>query len=188
MRRLAVITVVWVGLLMGLRATLGQRQDVRNYEYAPDMVRTFAYPSQTANEFLPYGQTQQPPPEGTIPLDREPLHFGLGEEEGRRAGELLVSPFSGEKKPDLARGRELYDIWCMVCHGVGGKGDGPVVRRGYPAPPSLLLERARTMKDGQIFHIITYGFNNMPAYCSQIPRDDRWQIVAYVRTLQESEP
>lgn len=61
---------------------------------------------------------------------------------------------------------------------------GPVAQRGYPPPPSLLAEHAQKMKDGQLFHILTYGQNNMPSYAGQLSRDDRWNVVLYVRTLQ----
>ena len=61
---------------------------------------------------------------------------------------------------------------------------GPVAQRGYPPPPSLLAEHAQKMKDGQLFHILTYGQNNMPSYASQLSRDDRWNVVLYVRTCR----
>ncbi len=117
-----------------------------------------------------------------------PLHYGTSEQEAIRAGRELHSPFTGKQQPDLQRGRLIYETYCQVCHGAGGKGDGPAAQRGFPPPPSLLLDHAKNLKDGQIFHIITYGFNNMPSYASQIYRLDRWQVIAYLRKLQESQP
>ena len=61
---------------------------------------------------------------------------------------------------------------------------GPVTQRGVPPPPSLLAPRAAQMKDGQLFHILTYGQNNMAAYGGQVSREDRWNVIAYVRSLQ----
>ena len=188
MKRLMLITILWVGALFLLRLALGQRPDRRNFEYYPDMAQSFAFVSQSENPFLPGGYTQQPAPEGTIARGHMPLPFGSSEQEALRAGELLQNPYRNGAQPDMARARKLYETWCQICHGAGGKGDGPVTRRGFPPPPSLLLDRAKNMKDGQIFHIITFGFKNMPAYGSQISRKDRWMIIEYVRKLQESQP
>ena len=56
--------------------------------------------------------------------------------------------------------------------------------RGFPPPPSLLADQAVRLADGQIFHIVTYGQKNMPSYAAQVPLDDRWRVIAYVRSLQ----
>ena len=61
---------------------------------------------------------------------------------------------------------------------------GPVTQRGVPPPPSLLAPHAVQIKDGQLFHILTYGQNNMASYASQLSRDDRWNVIVYVRSLQ----
>jgi mono/diheme cytochrome c family protein len=89
-------------------------------------------------------------------------------------------------EPDKKRGADLYATFCTPCHGAAGAGDGAVVKRGFPAPPSLLAARAVDMKDGQLFHIVTYGQANMPGYASQIDEDDRWRVVAHVREMQRS--
>lgn len=88
----------------------------------------------------------------------------------------------------LDRGAAVYATFCEICHGAGGAGDGTVARRGFPAPPSLLAEKARNLADGEMFHILTYGRANMPAYRSQIDREDRWRAVLHVRRLQEETP
>ena len=85
----------------------------------------------------------------------------------------------------LDRGAAVYATFCEICHGSGGAGDGTVARRGFPAPPSLLLEKAQNLADGEMFHILTYGRANMPAYRSQIRREDRWRTVLHVRRLQQ---
>jgi hypothetical protein len=86
----------------------------------------------------------------------------------------------------MARGRERFDIYCSPCHGRTGNGDGMVVRRGFRRPPSYAEERLRTAPVGHIFDVITNGFGAMPDYQAQIPVDDRWAIVAYVKALQLS--
>jgi mono/diheme cytochrome c family protein len=59
-----------------------------------------------------------------------------------------------------------------------------VPQRGVPLPASLTAENAVQMKDGQLFHVITYGQKNMPAHAGQIARADRWKVILYVRELQ----
>ena len=57
--------------------------------------------------------------------------------------------------------------------------------RGFPAPPSLLAPRAVQMKDGQMFHTVTYGQRNMASYASQLSREDRWKVIVYIRAMQK---
>ncbi|MEJ7709235.1 MAG: cytochrome c [Pyrinomonadaceae bacterium] len=87
----------------------------------------------------------------------------------------------------LERGRERYQIFCSMCHGATGGGDGMVVRRGYRQPPSYHTDQLREARVGHFFDVITNGWGSMPNYAAQIPVRDRWAIVAYIRTLQLSE-
>ena len=189
MKKRLILSAIFLFIIgvFGLTAyLLGARSDRLNYEYFPNMARTVAYKSQTPNPFFANGRTDQPPVTGTIARGYLPLHFGTSEHEANRAGKELQNPFVGEKA-DLARGQKLYASYCQQCHGASGQGDGLVARRGFPPPPSLLLDHARQMPDGKMFHIITYGFKNMPAYGAQVAREDRWQVINYIRKLQESQ-
>jgi mono/diheme cytochrome c family protein len=87
----------------------------------------------------------------------------------------------------LQRGRERFTIYCAVCHGPLGYGDGVVVQRGYTRPPSYHTERLRSAPVGYFFDVITHGFGSMPDYAEQIPPRDRWAIIAYLRVLQFSQ-
>lgn len=84
----------------------------------------------------------------------------------------------------LARGRERYDIFCTPCHGLNGNGDGVVVKRGFPQPPSLSLARLRDAPSQHFFDVITNGVGVMYPFDLRISPRDRWAIVAYVRALQ----
>jgi len=86
----------------------------------------------------------------------------------------------------MARGQERFNIYCSPCHGRTGAGDGMIVRRGFRRPPMLTEERLRNAPVGHFYDVITNGFGAMPDYQSQVPTDDRWAIVAYVRALQLS--
>ena len=87
----------------------------------------------------------------------------------------------------LARGEERFNIFCAMCHDRTGGGDGIVVKRGYAKPPTYHSDRLRKARVGYLFEVITHGFGAMPEYASQIPTDDRWAIIAYVRALQLSQ-
>lgn len=88
---------------------------------------------------------------------------------------------------DLDRGQERFNIYCSVCHGRLGDGSGMIVKRGFRKPPSFHDDRLRTAPIGYFFDVETNGFGAMPDYASQIPPDDRWRIIAYIRALQLSQ-
>ena len=93
----------------------------------------------------------------------------------------------------LTRGKDRYGIYCAPCHSVSGDGKGMVSRRAAALGASGLIapsfhdDRLRHIPDGQLFATITNGVRNMPAYAHNIPVDDRWAIVQYVRALQLSQ-
>lgn len=87
----------------------------------------------------------------------------------------------------VRRGRERYDIFCSVCHGLTGNGDGMIVRRGFRRAASFNDDRLRQAPVGHFFDAITNGWGAMPSYASQIPVQDRWAIITYIRALQLSQ-
>jgi len=101
-------------------------------------------------------------------------------------GYVNVFPFSIDEAA-LNRGEERYNIYCSVCHGLTGEGDGMVVLRGYRKPPSYHQDRLRQAPVGYLYDVITNGFGAMPDYAPQISVEDRWKIVAYIRALQVSQ-
>ena len=92
-------------------------------------------------------------------------------------------------KQDIDRGQQRYDIFCSVCHGATGNGDGMIARRGFnkPLPASFNQDRLRQAPVGHFFDAMTNGWGAMPSYATQIPVEDRWRIIAYIRALQLSE-
>jgi mono/diheme cytochrome c family protein len=86
----------------------------------------------------------------------------------------------------MQRGQERYAIYCMPCHSPVGDGDGPVVRRGFPAPPSFHDGSLRSASDRHLYDVITQGFGIMYPFADRIEPADRWAIVAFVRALQLS--
>jgi mono/diheme cytochrome c family protein len=85
------------------------------------------------------------------------------------------------------RGQERYNIYCIVCHGAVGKGDGMIVRRGFSKPPTYHDDRLRNAPVGHFFDVMTNGWGKMSSYAAQVQPADRWAIVAYIRALQVSQ-
>ncbi|HEV2716732.1 MAG TPA: cytochrome c [Terriglobales bacterium] len=92
-------------------------------------------------------------------------------------------------KEALDRGQERYNIYCSVCHGMTGYGDGMIARRGFnrPSPANYHQDRLRQAPVGHFFDVMTNGWGAMPSYASQVPVDDRWKIAAFIRALQLSQ-
>ena len=107
-------------------------------------------------------------------------------------GNTLVSSFPNDidefpipvTKELVDRGQERYNIYCIVCHGPTGKGDGMIVRRGFSQPPTYHDDRLRNAPVGHYFDVMTNGWGKMNNYAYSIQPADRWAIVAYIRALQ----
>jgi mono/diheme cytochrome c family protein len=83
-------------------------------------------------------------------------------------------------------GRQNFDVFCSPCHGLAGDGDGMIVQRGFPAPPSYHIDRLRAAPAQHFFDVITNGYGVMYSYAARVPPAERWAIVAYIRALQAS--
>ena len=173
--RFAVLT------LAALAAGCGANSQNRAYEYMPDMARGPAYKAFAPNPATRDGLTLQSPVAGTIPRGYQPFHYGTGEDEAARAGRDLRNPYSATPQT-LQEGRALFQTYCLVCHGKGGKGDGPIAEK-IPRPPSYTSDRLLQFPPGRIFHVITIGAGKMRPYAVQLSASERWKVVTYVRTV-----
>lgn len=118
------------------------------------------------------GKAGLPPPKDIIELVRARLE----------AGRTLVNPIA--KSPEsLARGRELYDLHCIVCHGKQGRGNGPVGQKFVPQPMELNFDYVQLQPDGQIFYTISHGSLAMPYYRQAIAVEDRWHLVNFIKEV-----
>jgi mono/diheme cytochrome c family protein len=129
------------------------------------------------------GRMRLPPPPGpALPLDAQGRSLAQGEVGERRYASPLPVTMAL-----LERGRERFDIYCAPCHGRSGDGDGMIVRRGFPAPPSYHTDRLRNAPDSHFYQVISDGYGAMYPYADRIDPHDRWAIVAYIRALQLSQ-
>jgi len=141
-------------------------------------------PSQ-ATPFFADGSGNRTLLEGTVSRERgaiDPVFF-TGQSDGALVTELPVE-LTFEL---LLRGQERYDIYCAMCHGYTGEGDGMVVRRGFPRPASFHDQRLLDASVGYYFNAMTNGFGRMYSYAGRIPAEDRWAIAGYVKALQLSQ-
>lgn len=161
-----------------------------NYELLPAMKRSPASDAYAANDVFANGRTLQTPVAGVIARGELPLHYAATPEDAQRAGDELQNPFNHADaqwlEASVERGARVYAVFCIACHGPSGAGDGPVAQRGFPPPPPLPTGKSAQMKDGQLFHILTYGQGSMAPMAAQLTRDRRWDVVNFVRSLQIS--
>ena len=107
--------------------------------------------------------------------------------QGKR-GTNLVTEFPMIITADvLQRGQERFDIYCAPCHGRNGDGNGMIVQRGFPRPPSYHIDRLRQMPVGHFYNVMTEGYGVMYSYAERVKPADRWAIAAYIRALQLSQ-
>jgi mono/diheme cytochrome c family protein len=135
------------------------------------------------------GKGSRPPPQGSLPIAMGDLAATSSGRHGRAELAARVAAEAASEPPPataalLDRGRSRYDIACTPCHGPVGDGDGLVVRRGFPRPPSFHQARLRDAPDRQVYDVVTQGYGAMPSLADRLAPEDRWAVVAYVRALQ----
>ncbi|MCH8512226.1 MAG: cytochrome c [Kiritimatiellae bacterium] len=147
------------------------------------------YETLEATDFFGDRRSARPLIEGTVAQGQlrldDHLYQGLEWIDGEQL-QARTYPFE-ITMDDLKRGKERYEIFCSVCHGVSGYGDGIVVQRGFPPAPGYHSDHLRNMPPGYFYSVATNGYGKMKGYASQIPVEDRWRIAAYIQTLQRSQ-
>ena len=155
-----------------------------NYQFFPQMYESPSYETYGEYDVFADEQSALIPAEGTIARG-----FGIYEYENSNEGyELakaeLTSPLDSTQI-DMVRGKELYDIYCGICHGNQGKGQGTLVKNEKILGVPSYDDAARAINEGSIYHVIYYGRNAMGSYASQLNEEERWQVTAYVMKLKE---
>jgi mono/diheme cytochrome c family protein len=177
--------VAWSRSLLVIVLALGlascKTKPVTQLEYMPDMARQSSVRPEEADPKAPGGIGMRQPPAGTVPRGYQPYTIAQMD---TVAANALSDPL--DPTPDvLAAGKKYFNTYCIVCHGARGDGLGFVVPK-FTQPPSLFSDKLVAWTDGRIFHTMTMGQGLMPSYASQIPAEQRWAIVKYVRVLQRA--
>jgi mono/diheme cytochrome c family protein len=185
--------------LSALAACRGQTSRDEPIVGIRNMYDQVKYDIQEESKFFPDRRTMRPIVDGVVSHDQEtdPAIAQGRLDDG--SGYVLEIPEAvvarhGGREAMLKRGQARYGIYCAPCHDGTGSGEGMVKKRAIASgaaafvPPTFHQDRIRHIPDGQLFATITNGKSNMPPYAMQIPVDDRWAIVGYVRVLQMAQP
>ena len=156
-------------------------------QYTPDMAESAAYSTYEPipKGVVPNNTEAQLPPEHTVSRGALPYPYPNTAEGYNAARDSLTNPLAKEvaQKPDLlTEGKALYDIYCALCHGVKGDGQGNLVTTekisGVPA------YKMRPITQGSIYHVMYYGRGTMGAFSYQLSEKERWEVVLYVEKLR----
>ena len=194
MRYFLLIFLVCVLAVIGIAGKRGSFSRKTPLYVFPDMKRQLKLRPQAPNDFFPNGTSSQLPPEGTV-ARTAPIQVGnqavyLYEDSPVLSGQIVGTTNYVENNPFpltaqlLSRGQQRFTIYCSPCHGALGDGEGITKKLGMSTVRTLHERRIVEMRDGEIFYVITHGRSTMGGYGPNVPVEDRWAIVAYVRALQ----
>jgi mono/diheme cytochrome c family protein len=161
--------------LLFAMATLGCREEMRNDSRLKPLQEDPFFADRSSSRPL----VPDTVPRGAVDNDD---FFYRGEVNGKLVRALPV-PVTEDQ---LDRGRDRFNIYCSVCHGPTGEGDGMIVQRGFPQPPSFHEQRLRDAPEGHFFYVISHGYGVMYPYGDRLTPADRWAVIAYIRALQLS--
>ena len=177
-------TIYKITILLGLSALVTSCHDnlKPNYQYMPNMYEPVSYNTHSESDAFKNGKEGQLPAEGS--LNRG---FEVYEYENTTAGYDLAkanlkSPLDTLSTEDMDKAKGLYEIYCAICHGNGGNGQGKLVTQGkFLGVPSY---KDRVITTGSVFHVQTYGLNSMGSYANQLNAHERWLVSTYVMKLK----
>jgi len=172
-------------VLMVFASVLSCKKDTRpNYQFMPNMYEPVGYETYQDTDAFPGGMEAQLPAEGSIPRgDFMPFEIENTNDGYELAKGTLMSPLDSTQI-DSERGKELYNIYCGICHGNNGKGQGKLVKREKILGVPSYDDAGRAITEGSIYHTIYYGKNAMGSYANQLNEEERWQVVDYVLKLK----
>lgn len=194
------LAVIGTVSICGFRGSHTTRPPI---ELFPDMVRQNKVRPETPNDFFADQMASRLIPEGTVARTKPyEINGTVLKIDGKEVYPYEDSPVNTGKIPGttnwvdldplpitsqfLDRGQQRFQIYCAPCHGADGDGKGITSKYGM-LPANFHDERIVKMSAGEIFNTITYGKNLMGAYGPNVPVEDRWAIIAYVRVLQRSQ-
>ena len=152
-----------------------------NYEYFPNMYESVGYETYAESDAFKNGQEAQLPAKGSLNRGFVPYEYENSTAGYELAKANLKSPLDSLSR-DAEKGKELYEIYCISCHGASGNGKGKLVEREkFLGVPSY---KDRVITEGSVFHVITYGLNSMGSHANQLSAQERWLVTDYVLKLK----
>ena len=175
------VSKIFILVLIGSTLWSCQDNSRPNYQFFPNMYEPVGYEAYGEYEVFPNSQEALLPVEGTIARGYSLYDYENTNEGYEAALKTLKSPLTATEI-DTKRGKELYDIYCGICHGNKGAGQGKLVKREKILGVPSYADRAITT--GSIYHVIYYGKNSMGSYANLLNEEERWQVTAYVEALR----
>jgi len=172
-----------ITLLVGITILVSSchNNSAPNYQYFPNMYESVAYEPYSEAKIFKGGKEGQLPVAGTINRGFEPYEYENSTAGYELAKANLKSPLTEEEK-NSGKGKELFEIYCISCHGATGNGKGKLVEREkFLGVPSY---KDREITEGSIFHVETYGLNAMGSHANQLSSHERWLVADYVLKLR----
>ena len=177
-------TIYKITILLGLSALVTSCHDnlKPNYQYMPNMYEPVSYNTYSESNAFKNGKEGQLPVEGTINRGFEVYEYDNTTAGYDLAKANLKSPIDTLSTEDMDKAKGLYEIYCAICHGNGGNGQGKLVTQGkFLGVPSY---KDRVITAGSVFHVQTYGLNSMGSYANQLNAHERWLVASYVMKLK----
>ncbi|APG60405.1 c-type cytochrome [Christiangramia salexigens] len=155
-----------------------------NYQYMPDMYESVGYETYGEYDVFENGQEAKLPVEGTVARGWMPYEYQNNTMDAQEAKVKLTNPML-YTEDNYNNGKQLYTIYCAVCHGDKGDGKGILVEREKILGVPSYDDAGRAITEGSVYHVMYYGLNNMGSYASQTTIEERWQIAHYVMSLKD---
>jgi mono/diheme cytochrome c family protein len=153
----------------------------RQLQYMPDMYQALPHETYSENELYENGQSAQKPVAGTISRGDVPYEYPNTNEGYEAAKKEFKSPLTAYTL-NSKKGEALYGIYCVVCHGKKGDGQGPLVKNEkFLGIPNY---KDRDITEGSIYHVLMYGRNLMGSHSGQLTIEERWQVINHVQKLR----
>lgn len=158
-------------------------EDSPNYQYMPDMYEPVGYEAYGEYDIFVNGQEAKLPAEGSIPRGWMPYDYENSSDGMAKAKEELTNPLP-YTEDNVNKGKQLYTVYCAVCHGDSGDGQGILAEREKILGVPAYDDAGRAITEGSVYHVIYYGLNSMGSYAAQTDEKERWQITHYVMSLK----
>ncbi len=186
MKKTAVKTLTFLSLFILIFSGCNIDKSQPNIEPIQDMLDSPAVDAQEYDASSPNKSGMRVPPEGTQPKGFVPYRYAADLERAQKNANPLASKMDDEI---LGVGLKYYTIHCAICHGDQGEGadKSSIAEKMALKPPTLLSDKVKAWTDGHIYHVITVGQGVMGPYASHIPEQYRWQVVNYIRYLQNTD-
>ncbi len=159
-------------------------EDSPNYQYMPDMYEPVGYEAYGEYDIFVNGQEAKLPAEGSIPRGWMPYDYENSSDGMAKAKEELTNPLP-YTEDNVNKGKQLYTVYCAVCHGDSGDGQGILAEREKILGVPAYDDAGRAITEGSVYHVIYYGLNSMGSYAAQTDEKERWQITHYVMSLKD---